>query len=116
MTDKNLVEVVVLLDRSGSMTRICDDMNGGFKTFIDKQKELPGKCVVTLYEFDHEFAKRYEEVPVADVGPLNLIPRGDTALYDAIGKSVVEVGERLASKKESKRPAGVIFLIITDGY
>ena len=41
--------------------------------------------------------------------------RGLTALYDAIGKTIVEVGARLHNIPEENRPSKVIFVIITDG-
>ncbi|WEG14418.1 VWA domain-containing protein [Pullulanibacillus sp. KACC 23026] len=47
--------------------------------------------------------------------PKNYFVRGTTALYDAIGKTINEVGNRLSNTGEEERPAKVIFVITTDG-
>ena len=43
------------------------------------------------------------------------IPRGSTALHDAVGRSIKRLGEELAARPEDKRPSKVIVLIQTDG-
>lgn len=115
MTDQNKTEIVVILDRSGSMDSIRADMEGGFKRFIEEQRAQPGVCAVSLYQFDDQYDVVYEDKPIAEVPPLSLLPRGWTALLDALGKSVVRVGERLRAKPEHERPGAVIVVVITDG-
>lgn len=116
MTDLNKTEIVVILDRSGSMSSIQKDMEGGFDTFIAGQRALPGECAVSLYQFDDEYEAVYEGKPIASVPNLALLPRGGTALLDAMGKTIVSVGERLKALAERSRPAAVIVMVITDGY
>ena len=41
--------------------------------------------------------------------------RGTTALLDAVGKTILDVGYRLSNTKEEQRPGKVIFVITTDG-
>jgi len=115
MPNNDLVEIVLVLDRSGSMASIRDDMEGGFKTFIEEQKKAPGQAVVSLYQFDGQFETCFEEKPLAEVTGLGLVPRGNTALHDAVGQSINLVGARLAKKDEAARPGGVVVLVITDG-
>lgn len=115
MVDTNKTEVVVIMDRSGSMSSIQSDMVGGFKTFMDEQRAEPGELFVSLYQFDTQFDVVYENKPAADVGELPLHPRSSTALLDAVGKTVTLVGERLAALPEEQRPGAVVVLIITDG-
>lgn len=115
MTDKNKTEIVVILDRSGSMMSIQKDMVGGFNTFIEEQKKVPGKCSVSLYQFDTEYGVVYEQKDLNEVPSLELVPRGGTALLDAVGLTSVAVGARLAKLPEEQRPGAVILLIITDG-
>ncbi|MCL2471991.1 MAG: hypothetical protein FWF25_09705 [Propionibacteriaceae bacterium] len=43
------------------------------------------------------------------------MPRGSTALLDAVGRSITAFGERLAALPEDDRPSRVIFAIMTDG-
>jgi hypothetical protein len=112
----NSTEIIFVVDRSGSMNTIAKDMIGGFASFIAEQKKLPGECKVTLAYFDHEYEQAYQGLPLANVSTLALIPRGNTALLDAIGRTIVLTGERLAKLPENQRPSQVLFMIITDGH
>jgi uncharacterized protein YegL len=116
MTDKNLTEVAIILDRSGSMSSIREDMEGGFRRFVEDQRKEPGRCVLSLYQFDNEFSVVFEERDVREVSSLGLSPRGSTALLDAVGRSCLKIGERLAKKPEDLRPGGVVVMVITDGH
>lgn len=115
MTNQDLTHIYVVLDRSGSMVSIADDMRGGFDAFIADQAKEPGECKVTLVQFDTSYEKVYEDKPIAKVPALKLQPRGGTALLDALGETITTVGEKLANLDEDKRPGAVIFCIITDG-
>jgi uncharacterized protein YegL len=118
MTDKNLTEIVAILDRSGSMWGLVADTIGGFNSFIAEQRKALGIARLTLAQFDDKYQIDYESVDLKDVPDLNdntYVPRGGTALFDAVGKTIVTVGERLAKLDESQRPGQVIFLIVTDG-
>ena len=116
MTDPNLTHLYFLLDRSGSMQSIKDDTEGGFDAFIGEQRTQPGRCLVTLAQFDDQYEEVYRDVAVADVAPLHLQPRGSTALLDSIGRLVGEAGARLAALPEDQRPGVVIVGIMTDGH
>jgi hypothetical protein len=41
--------------------------------------------------------------------------RGTTALLDAVGKTILDVGHRLSKTPEEQRPGNIIFVITTDG-
>ena len=112
---KEKTEIVVVMDRSGSMVSIKADMVGGFKSFLDEQKKVDAPCVVSLYQFDSEFETVYEAVKLSKVDKLELIPRGGTALLDAVGRSVALVQERHKKMAVSDRPEKVVFIVITDG-
>lgn len=114
----NFSEIVVILDRSGSMGTIVNDTIGGFNSFIKSQKDLNlGECNVTLVQFDDKYELNYTSKlsDVKDLSTETYIPRGGTSLLDAIGKTITEVGSRLVSTPEAMRPSRVIFVIITDG-
>lgn len=113
--NKNLTEVVVVLDRSGSMSSTKTDAEGGLNTLIEEQKKGVGDVNFTLIQFDDVYEVVYDGVPIKDVKPFTLVPRGWTALHDAIGKAVNTTGERLAKMKEEDRPGLVYLMIITDG-
>lgn len=116
MPDPNRTEIAVILDRSGSMEIIKDDMVGGFAAFVNEQRAAPGALRMSLYRFDDEVETVYEDREASEVGPLELLPRGSTALLDAVGKAIVCIGERLRKKPEAERPGVVIVLVITDGH
>ncbi|MCB0367297.1 MAG: VWA domain-containing protein [Bdellovibrionales bacterium] len=105
------VEIVVVLDRSGSMASRLEDAKGGFDHLIAEQKKLGGDCRVTLAQFDHEYELVYQSKPIDEVPPLELVPRGTTALLDAVGRTILTT--RGSVEKEGGRK--VIFVIITDG-
>jgi uncharacterized protein YegL len=116
VTATDLCELVVVLDRSGSMQPIAKDMEGGFDQLIADQRKLPGRCLVTLVQFDSERVETvYEAKPVAEVPALSLVPRGSTPLLDAVGSTIKRTGDRLATTPEAARPGKVIMLIVTDG-
>lgn len=115
MADPQFTHIAFLLDRSGSMQSIRTDTVGGFEAFIAEQREQPGRCTVSLAQFDNEYDEVYSDVPVDQVPPLNLVPRGSTALIDAIGRLINATGSRLAALPEDQRPGSVIVGIMTDG-
>jgi hypothetical protein len=115
MTDPNYTHLAVLLDRSGSMHAIKSDTEGGFAAFLEEQRSVPGRCDVTLAQFDDVYEEVYTARPLASVPRLNLQPRGTTALLDAIGRLVRTTGERLAAMPEDQRPGSVLVVIMTDG-
>ncbi len=60
----------------------------------------------------------HENKPLKDVQPINgsiYIPKGNTALPDAVGKTIEATGRRLANTPEENRPEKVIVAILTDG-
>lgn len=115
MTNPHLTHIYFLLDRSGSMDSIKGDTEGGFNAFIDEQRKQAGECRVTLAQFDDRYEEVYRDRPVAQVPPLDLRPRGMTALLDSIGRLVSEAGARLAALPEQERPGLVVVGIMTDG-
>lgn len=114
----NYTHVLYILDRSGSMAPVKPDVIGGFNQFLAEQQAAPGKCSVTLVQFDDQYEESFSFREVKKARPLadtDYVPRGFTALYDAVGKAVTSEGERLASLPEDERPARVIVVIHTDG-
>lgn len=116
MTDTNTTLIAALLDRSGSMQDIAGDMRGGFDAYIAKEHAQPGTTLVTLAQFDDEYEVVYQHRDAGTVPPLELQPRGCTALLDSIGRFVIEVGSGLAELPEGERPGDITVLVMTDGY
>jgi uncharacterized protein YegL len=114
----DLTEIAFVLDRSGSMQAIAGDAIGGFNAFLAQQQAERGAARLTLVLFDHEYLVAAEHVEIGAVAPLDersYVPRGMTALLDAVGRTVDAVGVRLAQTPEEERPAKVIVAILTDG-
>jgi len=111
----DLTDITMVIDRSGSMDSIKTDAEGGINTFIESQKSEPGEALLTLVQFDTEYEFVHQGVPIGSVPKFKLVPRGSTALLDAVGRAISEAGTRLAAIEEAQRPGLVVFVIVTDG-
>jgi uncharacterized protein YegL len=115
---KDLTEIGIIVDKSGSMGHVANDAIGGFNTFLKEQKKCPGDANITIVLFDHEVSVLTDRKPVADAPELteeNYRPGGTTALYDAIGQTINRIGDQLNNLPEDERPEKVIIAILTDG-
>ena len=113
--NKNLTELVFLLDRSGSMTGLEADIIGGFNSFIQRQCSL-GKTNLTTILFDSKYEILHNGV---DAGTVTLtekdfFTRSTTALLDAIGRAILDVNFRLSQLDKENYPGKVIFIITTN--
>jgi von Willebrand factor type A domain len=117
MTKPNSTLLVMVLDRSGSMSDIAKDVIGGCDTFIKAQAKAPGECRITLCQFDTEYQEVWTLRDIQNVPSIGTFysPRGSTALNDAVARTIMSVGSELANRSEDERPATVIFMIVTDG-
>lgn len=115
MCDPNYTHLSVLVDRSGSMTSMRDDMIGGLKSLFAEQSEIDGKCLVDYAQFDTEYEQVLSSVLVASAEPV-LNPRGGTALLDALGRSINDLHTKIKALPKAERPANVVFIVVTDGY
>jgi Mg-chelatase subunit ChlD len=107
--------LTLVVDRSGSMSSIKEDMEGGIKTLLSEQAKEEGTCLVTLAQFDNVYEVLADCVPVSELARYELVPRGSTALLDAIGRTIAMTHSRLAHMDPQERPATVVFVVITDG-
>lgn len=116
MTDPNKTAIAIIIDESGSMLNRTADVIGGFTTLIRDQRKLPGTATISLTKFGDVAEVVYTDKPL-DAVPLPLVyhPGPSTALYDAIGQTIVSLGKRLEALPEHERPGKVLVLIITDG-
>jgi Mg-chelatase subunit ChlD len=106
--------LVLVVDRSGSMETIREDMEGGIASLLKQQAAEAGTMLVTLAQFDTEYELLCSALPVAELAPYRLVPRGGTALLDAIGRTIASVRESLADVAPEDRPA-VVFAVVTEG-
>jgi hypothetical protein len=114
VTNADYTHLTLVVDRSGSMSSVQDEAQGGINALIAEQFALPGKLTLTLSQFDDAFdtVQRMGGSPFAYV----LEPRGMTALFDAVGMEVVRTGEDLAGLPEDERPGRVLLVVVTDGH
>ena len=118
MTKPNFTSINVVIDRSGSMSSLRQDTIGSFNSFLQEQKVVPGECVFTLCTFSDDYHLVHDFEKIANVPELTKAtyrPGGNTALLDAFGATIDEVGRKLAAMPEGERPDKVLFLVITDG-
>ena len=108
-------EIICVIDRSGSMASIASDAIGGFNTFLADQKTVPGEARITVALFDDKYEVLYANTAISSAEPLTsktFVPRGGTAMLDAIGRTLNEQGARIKSDAWADK---VIVCILTDG-
>lgn len=100
------VDIVLIVDRSGSMASIKLEAEAAINQFLKDQKEIEGDVFVTFVQFDNKYEQVFEKVNLPDAPRVEITPRGLTALLDAIGRTVV--GYVPQTEK-------TIYVIMTDG-
>lgn len=103
------LDVVFLLDRSGSMQNCIDDTIGGYNSYLEKQRKNKNTLITTVLFDDHYelLHNRVEIDKVRDITKEEYYTRGCTALLDAIGESIT-----MMDKSKSEK---ALFVITTDG-
>lgn len=101
--------IAFVLDRSGSMGHMAAEAAGSVNGTVKSLKDIKGSKAITINQFDNIFESTCSAVAVTKVPELiagdNYRPRGTTALYDAIGRTIVELGNK----------KNVLVYIVTDG-
>lgn len=103
------MKIIAILDRSGSMQNMMEEMIGAFNAFVDEQRKEPGEAVLDLYIFDNIIERVHYNLSLQDVPHLTIekaFARGSTSLNDAIGLAITSAGDY----------KDVMVLIQTDGY
>ncbi len=112
-------DITIILDRSGSMDLIKLATIDGFNSFIKEHQTLSSTVKLTLVQFDNKYEIVYQNKDIKKVDYLNkrsFTPRGTTALFDAIGKTIDNKKKHFKMLDASKRPKNIIIAIITDGF
>ena len=115
---KNLTELVFILDRSGSMQGLETDTIGGFNSMLEKQKKEPGEAFVSTVLFDDRVEVLHDRVKADRVRPITGVEyyvRGCTALLDAVGGAIHHIGNIHKYVRPEDIPAHTLFVITTDG-
>lgn len=108
-----MLDILVILDRSGSMQDAKADHEGGLRSFVEDQRQIEGDVRFTFVRFDtHQPCEIvYDRVTLDQVTKIELVPRGGTPLLDAIGKALAH----LEAKRTPAEGDQVVCLIVTDG-
>ena len=122
-TPMPVTEIAFILDRSGSMSSVTESAIAGFNRFLRDQQaadaaDAEGIARLTLVLFDDRYEVPVDNIPVSEAVELDTttyVPRGTTALLDAIGTTIRNVRRRHKALPQAERPEKVIFAIFTDG-
>ena len=100
------------------MGHLTGDTIGAYNAYLTEQKSYDGTTKITTVLFDDKYELLFNGVNIDDafLDHEKYYVRGMTALYDAVGKTILDVGYRLSKTPECERPEKVIFIITTDGY
>jgi hypothetical protein len=115
MTNPAYRHIIMIVDRSGSMQACREATEEGINGLFAGQAKEDGWGTASLYQFDTEHDQVFQHLELARVPPYQLVPRGGTALLDAIGDAFAREGQWLAALPEDERPGAVIAVIATDG-
>jgi hypothetical protein len=113
-----LTEIAYILDRSGSMHPMREPAVAAFNDFVKSQLDVPGDAHLTLIQFADACDVTIAAMPIQKVPQLTaaaFIPRGSTALFDAIGHTINETDRRITALPDAEKPGKVILAIFTDG-
>ena len=115
---KGLTELVFILDKSGSMGGLERDTIGGYNSMLEKQKAVPGECLITTVLFDNDYKLLHDRIDIRAVSPITekeYSVGGSTALLDAIGMTIHKIDNAQRHTADDYRAEKVMFVIITDG-
>ena len=117
--ENGIMEVVFILDRSGSMSGLESDTIGGFNSTLKEQKQKKGNIIWSTILFDHEMEVIHDRMPIEQVKELTdkeYYVRGCTALLDAVGTAISHTAKVHKNTKREFVPDKTLFVITTDGY
>ena len=115
---KGLTELVFILDKSGSMGGLERDTIGGYNSMLEKQKAVPGECLITTVLFDNDYELLHDRIDIRAVSPITekeYSVGGSTALLDAIGMTIHKIDNAQRHTADDYRAEKVMSVIITDG-
>lgn len=114
-----VTEIVILIDKSGSMASFSEDTIQGVNSLITKQKAEDGNANLSMVFFNNAISTFRWRDPMRDVELITnneYHPSGSTSLLDAIGCTVKEMVSSLHFEPSFKRSDAVLFFILSDGY
>lgn len=113
-----MIEVVFILDRSGSMAGLELDTIGGFNSMLEKQRKEPGDAYTSTILFDDTSEVIHDRLPIHEVPKLTeneYYVRSCTALLDAVGGAISHIANIHKYARQEDIPERTLFIITTDG-
>jgi hypothetical protein len=114
MADPNYTAIAIVADHSGSVSSMKEEMTNSINNFVKEQAKLPGELNVILAEFDEHYDVVYD-IKGKEFPEYKVVPRGMTALLDAVGKTINNLDVKILQMKEEDRPSKVLIVVVTDG-
>jgi hypothetical protein len=106
---KNTADIIIVIDESGSMSSMGPEPVQAMNAFITEQKRNAGDSKLSLYTFNDNVRRIYNEIPLMTASTYSdYKPDRMTALYDAIGTAI-------SNKVKEGRYENTVLVIITDG-
>lgn len=112
------MELVFILDKSGSMGGLESDTIGGYNAMLAKQKHVEGECLVTTVLFDHGYQLLHDRIDLRGIETMteeDYFVGGSTALLDAMGTTIHKIANAQQHTAKEYRAEQVMVVIITDG-
>jgi hypothetical protein len=113
------VKIINIIDKSGSMKDMLDAAINGFNSFLEEQKSVEGKALVSTILFNSDYQILYENMDIQNCtyfNKENYVPKNSTALYDSIGRTLENEVDRLGGMSIEERPEKTLCIILTDGF
>ena len=114
----NTLEIVFVIDRSGSMHGTESDIIGGFNSMIREQREKDQAAFVSVVLFSDDCKVLYDRVKLTEVSPMTSADYqtdGCTALLDALGSAIKHIKNVHKYARKEDIPAKTLFVVMTDG-
>jgi hypothetical protein len=112
----------LIVDRSGSMSDCIDATINGFNEQINRIRsiamEFPEQDIrigYTIFNFSIDMPAVAQDLnTITPLSRSNYVPTGSTALYDAIGKTTLQL--EAFTDHHSDLPVTYVVVVLTDGY
>ena len=112
----------LIVDRSGSMSDCIDATINGFNEQINRIRsiamEFPEQDIrigYTIFNFSIDMPAVAQDLnTITPLSRSNYVPAGSTALYDAIGKTTLQL--EAFTDHHSDLPVTYVVVVLTDGY